>query len=271
MLTSDHSPTYGDAWIENYSVIDDPTLARQRMGYCPQFDALNDSLTAHEQLYMYARLRGVPENMVPAVAESIINCMQLNQWASRTSGTYSGGNRRKLSAAVALVGNPKVVFLDEPTTGMDPKARRFLWGVISNRTREGQSVILTSHSMEECEALCSRIVIMVNGVFRCLGSPQHLKNKYGEGYSVEIRTKGTGDMDRVKEFVNTLHGSRIVEEHKNKITLSVSLTSDLTLSSIFARIEDNKNQLNILDYSVSQTTLEDVFIRFAREQGDLAI
>ena len=89
----------------------------------------------------------------------------------------SGGNKRKLSTAIALVGNPPIVLLDEPTTGMDPTTRRYLWDVLTGIVQEGRSIVLTSHSMEECEALCTRLAIMVNGSFKCLGSIQHLKNK----------------------------------------------------------------------------------------------
>ena len=89
----------------------------------------------------------------------------------------SGGNKRKLSTAIALVGNPPIVLLDEPTTGMDPTTRRHLWDVLTGIVQEGRSIVLTSHSMEECEALCTRLAIMVNGSFKCLGSIQHLKNK----------------------------------------------------------------------------------------------
>jgi ATP-binding cassette subfamily A (ABC1) protein 3 len=100
---------------------------------------------------------------------------------------YSGGNRRKLSTALALVGNPPIVFLDEPTTGMDPATRRYLWDVLISITKEGRSIILTSHSMEECEALCTRLAIMVNGRFKCLGGIQHLKNKYGSGFYLQAK------------------------------------------------------------------------------------
>lgn len=94
---------------------------------------------------------------------------------------YSGGNKRKLSTAVALMGYGRCIFLDEPTTGVDPAAKRQVWRAIRKATRSGRSVVLTSHSMEECEALCSRLTVMVNGQFMCLGTPQHLKNKFSEG------------------------------------------------------------------------------------------
>ncbi|GAA6076007.1 phospholipid-transporting ATPase ABCA1 isoform X1, partial [Tachysurus ichikawai] len=148
----------------------------QNMGYCPQFDAIDDLLTGREHLEFYARLRGVPEREVTTVAEWGIQKLGLVKYSNKSAGTYSGGNKRKLSTAMALIGCPPLVFLDEPTTGMDPKARRFLWDCILSVIKEGRSVILTSHSMEECEALCTRMAIMVNGQFKCLGSLQHLKS-----------------------------------------------------------------------------------------------
>ncbi|XP_077864040.1 phospholipid-transporting ATPase ABCA1-like [Saccoglossus kowalevskii] len=130
------------------------------------------------------------------VGEWGIRKLGLVKYAQKRAGDYSGGNKRKLSTAISLIGNPQVVFLDEPTTGMDPKAKRFLWKCINSILKEGRSVILTSHSMEECEALCNRIAIMVNGRFQCLGSTQHLKNRFGDGYTLSIRI-GRNAMDSV--------------------------------------------------------------------------
>lgn len=112
------------------------------------------------------------------------------QYCDALAMTLSGGNKRKLSAAIATLGNPKVVFLDEPSTGMDPEARRFMWNVISRIATEKKqsSIVLTTHLMEEAEALCTKLGIMVNGKFMCLGSVQHIKSKYGQGVEVEIKT-----------------------------------------------------------------------------------
>jgi ATP-binding cassette, subfamily A (ABC1), member 3 len=122
------------------------------------------------------------------VVDGKIAEMGLTEYADRAAGTYSGGNKRKLSVAIAMVGEPSIVFLDEPSTGMDPVARRFMWEIISDivTKREKCSLILTTHSMEECEALCTRIGIMVGGVLRCLGSSQRLRTKYGHGFQIEI-------------------------------------------------------------------------------------
>merc|ERR1719483_315875 len=172
------------------------------MGYCPQFDALDPLLTGREHLEFYARVRGISPREVKSVAGWAISRLGLTRWADRISSSYSGGNKRKLSTAIALIGNPPIIFLDEPTTGMDPKARRFLWNCINSIVRAGRSVILTSHSMEECEALCSRLAIMVNGSFKCLGSTQHLKNRFGNGYTVILRVSGDNpDMSPVERFM----------------------------------------------------------------------
>lgn len=118
---------------------------------------------------------------VPGLALQVVRWalekLELTKCADKPAGSYSGGNKRKLSTAIALIGYPAFIFLDEPTTGMDPKARRFLWNLILDLIKTGRSVVLTSHSMEECEALCTRLAIMVNGRLRCLGSIQHLKNR----------------------------------------------------------------------------------------------
>ncbi|XP_013927414.1 PREDICTED: ATP-binding cassette sub-family A member 3-like, partial [Thamnophis sirtalis] len=174
MLTGDESITSGDAYVDGHSILANIKKVQQRIGYCPQFDALLDHMTGRETLSMYARLRGIPERYIGSCVENMLRGLLLEPYANKLIRTYSGGNKRKLSAGISLIGGPPVVFLDEPSTGMDPVARRLLWDAVA-RTREcGKSIIITSHSMEECEALCTRLAIMVNGQFKCLGSPQHL-------------------------------------------------------------------------------------------------
>jgi len=115
--------------------------------------------------------------------------MNLTEYWNRASGKLSGGNKRKLNVAIAMIGNPPVVFLDEPSAGMDPQARRFMWKVIAkiSTTRKNSAVILTTHSMEEAEALSTWMGIMVDGEFKCFGSKQHIKSKFGTGYQIEIK------------------------------------------------------------------------------------
>lgn len=127
--------------------------------------------------------------------------MNLSQYRGKQAGSLSGGNKRKLQVAIAIIGNPPIVLLDEPSAGMDPEARRFMWTVISklNKKREKCAVILTTHSMEEAEALCTKMGIMVSGgQFRCFGSVQHIKNKFGTGYEIEVKIKPIHTSERVR-------------------------------------------------------------------------
>ncbi|KAI1887790.1 hypothetical protein AGOR_G00193990 [Albula goreensis] len=269
MLTGDSVVTSGEAHLAGKSVLTEIDEVHQNMGYCPQFDALNDLLTGREHLEFYAILRGVPEKEVCEVADWGIRKLGLMKYVDKAAGSYSGGNMRKLSTAMALIGGPPVVFLDEPTTGMDPKARRALWNCILSVIKEGRSVVLTSHSMEECEALCTRMAIMVNGRFRCLGSVQHLKNRFGDGYTIILRVAGLDpDLRPVMEFIEAeLPGSTLKEKHRNM--LQYQLPSSLTsLARIFSILSKNKQWLHIEDYSVSQTTLDQVFVNFAKDQSD---
>nr|XP_014349980.1 PREDICTED: ATP-binding cassette sub-family A member 1-like isoform X2 [Latimeria chalumnae] len=269
MLTGDIAVSSGDAFINGYSILTQMKEVHQNMGYCPQFDAIDDLLSGVEHLELYARLRGVPEDEIKKVAEWGINKLGLIKYGSKSAGTYSGGNKRKLSTAMALIGCPPIVFLDEPTTGMDPKARRFLWNCILSIIKEGRSVILTSHSMEECEALCTRMAIMVNGEFKCLGSIQHLKNRFGDGYTVMVRVSGSPpDLKPVQDFIESFFsGSTLKEKHHNTLQYQLS-SSENSLSKIFSAFTQNKDRLKIEDYSVSQTTLDQVFVNFAKQQSE---
>uniref|UniRef100_A0A8B9I399 P-type phospholipid transporter n=1 Tax=Anser brachyrhynchus TaxID=132585 RepID=A0A8B9I399_9AVES len=269
MLTGDTEVTLGEAWLKGHSVLTDLQSVHQNMGYCPQFDAITDLLTGREHLEFYSRLRGVPEEEIPRVAQWGIAKLGLEPHADRPAGKYSGGNKRKLSTAIALIGCPPIIFLDEPTTGMDPGARRFLWDCILSLVKEGRSVVLTSHSMEECEALCTRMAIMVNGRFRCLGSIQQLKNRFGDGYTVVVRVGGPGAaLGPVEGLMQRcLPGAVLQERHGG--TLHYRLPSrSCSLASVFSVLAAHRGPCHIEDYSVSQTTLDQVFVRFAREQGD---
>jgi len=187
MLTGELGISDGTAYMYGYNIQTNIKQVQQRLGYCPQFDALVETLTGREMLRMFARLRGIPSYMIEEVVKSVVDQLNLANWADKLCGTYSGGNKRKLSTAMALVGDPPIVFLDEPTSGMDPTSRRFLWNTLSALLNSGRSIVLTSHSMEECEALCTRLVIMVNGQLKCIGSIQHLKSRFGQGYTVMMK------------------------------------------------------------------------------------
>ena len=240
---------------------------RQKIGYCPQFDALVDFMTGREILSMFANLRGVPETEVPAVVDSLITRLTLSAHADKICKGYSGGNKRKLCTAVALVGDPAIVFLDEPTTGMDPGARRFLWNVLLDVVKRGQTIVLTSHSMEECEALCTRLGIMVNGQFTCLGSTQELKSKYGGGITLTATlpmSATAADMDGLAAFVTKLFpNAELKDRHPPQMKFVIA---DAQLSRIFGAMEKAKTEIGLEDYSVTQPTLQQVFLDLTKNQ-----
>jgi len=126
------------------------------------------------------------------VVDRAIVELNLKAHCEKLAGTLSGGNKRKLSVAMAIIGNPPIILLDEPSAGMDPEARRFMWQVVEKISQKDKrsAVILTTHSMEEAEALSTKLGIMVRGgVFRCMGSSQHIKNKFGVGFEIEVKVK----------------------------------------------------------------------------------
>ncbi|KAG8190583.1 hypothetical protein JTE90_014059 [Oedothorax gibbosus] len=267
MLTGDTNVTAGDAFLNGLSIRRDLQKVQQYIGYCPQFDALYDELTAREHLKLYSRFRGIPLKEEEKVIEWALKKLDLVNYADRVTGTYSGGNKRKLSTAIALLGAPPVIFLDEPTTGMDPYTRRFLWNLIIELVQSNRSVVLTSHSMEECEALCSRLAIMVNGHFKCLGSIQHLKNRFGEGYYITVRTE-LGEHETIKRwFRKTFTDVKMKEQHYNLLQFELK-SGCISLAYVFSKMESALQELPIEEYSVCQNTLDNVFINFVKQQSD---
>jgi len=278
-LTGERYPSSGSAFIANFP-ISNQLSCRRYVGYCPQFDAIFELLTAAEHLKFYAMIKGLKGDEADEQVKVLLSALTLNKYKNRTAGTYSGGNKRKLSVAVSMIGNPPVIFLDEPSTGMDPVSRRHMWEFIST-TMAGRCVILTTHSMEECEALCNRVGIMVNGQLKCVGTAQHLKSRYGKGYQLDItltqQVTNNDDEKEKEENINNLQnelaknfGAITLIEH-NGSRISYELVKDdnqLKLGAMFNILEDMKvNKYNgiIEAYALSQTTLEQIFIRMAKQ------
>uniref|UniRef100_A0A0R0KIK5 ABC transporter domain-containing protein n=1 Tax=Glycine max TaxID=3847 RepID=A0A0R0KIK5_SOYBN len=197
MLCGEECPSDGTAFIFGKDICSHPKAARRYIGYCPQFDALLEFLTVREHLELYARIKGVPDFAIDNVVMEKLTEFDLLKHANKPSFSLSGGNKRKLSVAIAMIGDPPIVILDEPSTGMDPIAKRFMWDVISRiSTRRGKTaVILTTHSMNEAQALCTRIGIMVGGRLRCIGSPQHLKTRFGNHLELEVKPTEVSSAD----------------------------------------------------------------------------
>ncbi|XP_055909470.1 phospholipid-transporting ATPase ABCA1-like isoform X2 [Eupeodes corollae] len=278
MLTGDERISSGDGYVKGLSLKRDMNEVYQEIGYCPQFDALFDNFTGRETLKIYALLRGIPEKRIPQVSSDLAKSFGFMQHYNKHVQAYSGGNKRKLSTALAVMGSPSVVYLDEPTTGMDPGARRQLWNMVCRIRDAGKSIVLTSHSMEECEALCTRLAIMVNGEFKCIGSTQHLKNKFTKGFILKFKLKRGSENDaievmeedtqKVLNFIMTEFPEAVLQEKFQLILTFYIPLSSISWSRIFGLVESNKDALNIEDYSISQTTLEEIFLQFAKYQRD---
>ncbi|KAL5277954.1 ABCA3.2 family protein [Megaselia abdita] len=293
MMTGDENITSGNAYVKGINLRTNMNQVYKEIGYCPQFDALLDDLTGRETLKIFCLLRGIPSSKIHAIIEELSRAFGFKKHLDKRTKAYSGGNKRKLSTSIALIGGPSVVYLDEPTTGMDPAARRQLWNVICRIRDCGKSIVLTSHSMEECEALCTRLAIMVNGEFKCIGSTQHLKNKFSKGLILKIKIRKDtepyrsveekpnsstqmstrnsiieGDIEKLTAFINREFPEAVLKEHYQGILTYYIPLSSVKWSKIFGMMEKNRDSLNIEDYSISQTTLEQIFLEFAKFQRE---
>ncbi|XP_034641961.1 ATP-binding cassette sub-family A member 12 [Trachemys scripta elegans] len=269
MLTGDIGATSGRLRVRDQtgslSDIDDTHWSL--FGYCPQEDALDDLLTVEEHMYYYARLHGIPEKEIKGIVRQLLHRLNLMPYKDRVTSMCSYGTNRKLSTALALIGNPSILLLDEPSSGMDPNAKRHLWKIISEEVQNQCSVILTSHSMEECEALCTRLAIMVNGRFQCLGSLQHIKSRFGRGFTVKMHLMSSAvSTEALTELMQShFPNTCLKDRHLNTVEYHVPISAG-GVANIFDLLETNKIAFKIRHFSVSQTTLEEVFINFAKDQ-----
>merc|ERR1711871_1782714 len=250
-------------------LVDDIKEIQKVMGVCPQHDLLWGSLTGQEHLLFYGRLRGLKGAKLDRAVRVGLADVSLTFAAKKAAKAYSGGMKRRLSVACCLIGKPKIVYLDEPSTGLDPASRRKLWDVI-RRASKDCAMILTTHSMEEADALCDRITIMAAGKLRCIGTGIELKQTYSEGYkfSVSCAPDAVASADnfvRTQVFagskpeqikqLNTLAGT-------TNYTVSNDLVRSTTLSKVFKTMETAKKDhkgANIGDWGISEGTLEEVF------------
>jgi ABC-type multidrug transport system ATPase subunit len=258
----------GDATICGRSVRHDMGEIRTRIGVCPQFDCLWGNLSAQEHLEIFGAIKGIRAADLAAEARARLDQVKLGQVAPGLTGTFSGGMRRRLSVAVACIGDPRVVFLDEPTTGMDPSNRQAAWKMIQEM-KEGRVVILTTHSMEEADCLGTRIGIMGKGRMLCVGTPLALRTSYGDGYRLHVNT-ARGEGSRVE---SSLHG--ILPSIRLLSAEASALTDNLKFSVPFRAVADIPDALDYLEQSkddvrewgISQCTLEEVFLTVTKASG----
>ena len=266
MLLRMFLPTAGTSYIDGTDVAS--TAAADGLfaafGFCPQHNTLFEHMTGRELLTFYSALRGVPDAVRAAYVDAWVEQAGLGEYADRRCGTYSGGNKRKLSLAIALVGDPPMAVLDEPSAGVDPAARRRLWRVINRTLAQGSTISLTTHHMAEASHLGSRIGIMVKGWLTCLGSAQHLKSKYGQGYDVAVTMQAGVDADAAVALVQELCAGATVRDRPSSEYVKLSLGkagTDFSLVALFERLELAKTDgTGVLGFVATQADLEQVFL-----------
>ncbi|CAJ2664517.1 unnamed protein product [Trifolium pratense] len=258
-------PTSGAAYIQGLDIRNHMDGIYTSMGVCPQHDLLWESLTGREHLLFYGRLKNLTGSILTEAVEESLKNLNLFRGgiADKQAGKYSGGMKRRLSVAISLIGDPKVVYMDEPSTGLDPASRRCLWNVIKLAKRD-RAIVLTTHSMEEAEALCDRLGIFVNGGLQCVGNPKELKARYGGTYVFTMTTYSDHEKD-VENMVQQL------TPNANKIyrlfgTQKFELPKDdVKIANVFEAVEVAKRNFTVFAWGLADTTLEDVFIKVVRE------
>lgn len=282
MLTGELRPTGGNSWIGGHDVLADRRQYLRQIGYCPQQDALIDSLSGAEMLALFARLRGVAEAHVEGAVEDALDRLGLARIGHIDCNNYSGGNKRRLSVGMALIGAPEVIFLDEPTSGVDPRSRRRLWSTLIEFQQQTKSaIVMTSHSMNECECLCDRVAIMVGGQFKVMGSVQYLRTKLSQGFSLILKLKPDNlckseDLDKSSDkihryireaFASSGSAIQLKDLHQTILQYHIEPSQALTWSKMLLRLEKAKQDLDLEDYQItSDASLESIFLSLAKQQ-----
>ncbi|KAG0712029.1 ATP-binding cassette sub-family A member 2 [Chionoecetes opilio] len=295
-LTGELRPSRGQILVNGLPLEEALDLSRPVLSYCPQSHALDPNLTPREALINMARIKGASGTRTRKgltkgfcaglVVERAMKQLGLSGEADTFVRHLSGGNKRKLSVALALLGNPLLVLMDEPTTGMDPASRRLVWRAIQSVSQAGRSVLLTSHSMDEVNQLSHRLAIMVNGHFVCLGSPHYLKHRLGDKYTVRLKTRDIEDMSYVLDYLRSHLKEVLLKDHpsiakvlcditrvpnvfqeQHHLSLTVEVSRQLPLQLIFDTMNGAKS-LGVTEYDVSQTTLNEVFRVLTSYQSD---
>ncbi|KAJ2948257.1 hypothetical protein O0L34_g7487 [Tuta absoluta] len=275
MISGEECPTRGGVFANGHHLKWPRSQYLQSLGYCPQFFGLDEFLTGQENLSLLLTLRGLEEKDVQSETDSWIEVVGLERYRNTLVEGYSGGCMRRLATAAALSSGAPVTLLDEPTSGVDVSARRRVWVALRKGLRQNRAVIITSHSMDEMEALCDRIAIMSGGELGALGSACSLRAAYAAGHALVLKLgaqqRNTDVVDSaepaitsLKEYLQQKFNCSLKDEHKTMLHYHINET--MRYSELFSLLEQLKRQFPRLveDYSVTETTLEEVFLSFAQ-------
>lgn len=273
MIRGDVKPSTASSKIvvAGHSILSSPEAARASLGVCPQFDSA-DALTVRETLRFFAKVRGVKD--IDHNVSTVIAVCGIEQWTNQLAQKLSGGTKRKLSLAVALVGNPRVLILDEPSSALDANAKRTLWRCLQTIAKR-RAVLLTTHSMEEADALADRIGI-VSSRMLALSSREDLKRRAGDAYHIHIVSRSAPrtspqELQMMKEWIVATFPSASIsrETQGGQIRFEVPIEGNNT-ASLIRSLEGNKDRLSVEYYSVGKATLDEVFEKIVNKHNGRA-
>ncbi|KAI0640229.1 P-loop containing nucleoside triphosphate hydrolase protein [Trametes polyzona] len=261
MIRGDVIPDQGDVFINGVSIVHHPRAARLSLGVCPQFTAIDSQLTVREHLLVYGRLKGLYRGEeLRTNVERLMYATSLHMYADRLASKLSGGNQRKLSLAIALIGNPSVVLIDEFSTGIDAKMKRDMWGTLRN-VAVGKAIVITTHSMEEASALANKVGILAKRML-AVGTTDSLVERYAT-YEVHFSCRTREEVIYAQELMSQIPGARMADDVATRF--EVPIGGGLSLAKLFAILSRG----NFSEYTVERATLESVFLKVIRENNVL--
>ncbi|RZU18907.1 ABC-2 type transport system ATP-binding protein [Kribbella rubisoli] len=269
VLTTLLRPDAGTARVLGHDVVKEADTVRGLVGLSGQYAAVDELLTGRENLWMFGRLYRLPSDQAKRRAEELLATFDLTDAADRILKTYSGGMRRRLDLAGSLIAHPKVLFLDEPTTGLDPRSRLDLWQIIRDRVSEGVTILLTTQYLEEADELADSIAVVDHGSVIARGTADELKSKVG-GERIEVVVHDAADLTRALELLTSALGiadpeATSLEEHSRRITVPAPGGSSALVEVI--RTLDAAG-IRIADIGLRRPTLDDVFLTLTGHEAE---
>jgi ABC-2 type transport system ATP-binding protein len=255
MLTTMVIPTGGTAVVGGIDVVNDPALAKQAIGVVPQQNTLDRALTVWENLYFHGRFFGMSASDSRAAAHELLEEFHLGRWGEAPVMALSGGMAQRLMVARAILHRPEIVFLDEPTAGLDPQSRLALWEILQRLHGGGQTILLTTHYMEEADQLCDRVAIMDHGHILALDTPEGLKD--GVDADTIVALRASGDLVKLEKALNRRRVVTEVVALDGELRVHVKGAAD-ALPVVLDTV--NKSGSKLIDLTVHEPTLETVFI-----------
>jgi ABC-2 type transport system ATP-binding protein len=262
MLTTRVIPTSGSAVVAGVDVVKHPAVAKQFLGVVSQSNTLDRQLTVWENLYFHGRLFGISAAQSRETSDRLLEQFQLAKWAKASVYALSGGMAQRLMVARSIFHRPAVLFMDEPTAGLDPQSRLALWEILQQLNADGQTILLTTHYMEEADQLCDRVAIMDHGKILAIDTPEKLKQSVGIDTIVTV--KASGDQDQLARALEQgVGGVTKTRQTENGLELHVA-SGDRLLARVIATAE--AGGFEIADISVAEPSLETVFINLTGKE-----